>query len=291
MNLFSERTKRDILNSWGSAGLAVVATSPLEVIKMNAQVTSSKLTISSMFKDVYKTHRVGGFYKGLASSMIAQPGYWTFYWPLYNNLKDTYSINGQLDLAKKMGIIFVSSSVASMIINPFFVFKTRFQTSVMKKNIDGTLKNPNITYKSLITDMAKNEGIRGFYKGNMVAQFKNTQMMIQMPLYDAINNSAMMNSFFGKNDIIFLDKSFLSGIAAKTVASCMIYYPVDSIRTNIRDNVENKSITSIVKDIYRRPGGFLNFYRGVGIYWVSAIPTFGTIMYIYEKLQSLHSDK
>jgi hypothetical protein len=125
MNVFSAKTKKDILNSWGSAGIAVVATSPLEVIKMNAQVTSSKLTIASMFKDVYKTHRMKGFYQGLGSSMIAQPGYWTFYWPIYNNLKDTYSINGQLDLPTKMGIIFASSSVASMIINPFFVFKTR----------------------------------------------------------------------------------------------------------------------------------------------------------------------
>ena len=287
MNMLSERTKKDILNSWGSAGLAVVATSPLEVIKMNAQVTSSKLSMVSMFKDVYKTHHFKGFYKGLVSSMIAQPGYWTFYWPIYNNLKEKYSIDGQLDLTTKMGIIFLSSSVASMTINPFFVFKTRFQTSVMKKNHDGSLKNPNLTYKTLIVDMARNEGIRGFYKGNLVAQFKNTQMMIQMPLYDYINNSSFMNSFFGKNDVIFMDKSFLSGVAAKTVASCAIYYPVDSIRTNIRDNVENKSITTIIRDIYKRPGGLLNFYRGVGIYWISAVPTFGTIMYVYEKLQNL----
>lgn len=284
MNIFSHKTKKDILNSWGSAGLAVVGTSPLEVIKMNAQVTSSKLTIAALFKDVYKTHKLKGFYKGLASSMIAQPGYWTFYWPIYNNLKDIYSVNGQLDLPKKMGTIFVSSSVASMIINPFFVFKTRFQTSVMKKNPNGTLKYPHLTYKSLITDMANQEGIRGFYKGNLIAQFKNTQMMIQMPLYDFINNNETMNTLFGKNNIMFLDKSFLSGVAAKTVASCLIYYPIDSIRTNIRDNVENKSIAKIVKEIYQRPGGLLNFYRGVGIYWVSAVPTFGTIMYIYEKL-------
>jgi dicarboxylate transporter 10 len=282
--LIQEKTKKDIVNSWGSAGLAVVATSPLEVIKMNAQVTSSNISIGSMFKDVYKTHHLKGFYKGLGASILAQPGYWTFYWPIYNNLKDKYSVNGQLDFSKKMGIIFASSSIASMIINPFFVFKTRFQTSVMEKNTDGTLRNPNMTYKSLIYDMAKKEGIRGFYKGNLVAQFKNTQMMVQMPLYDYINESGPMNSLFGKSDIILLDKAFLSGVAAKTVASCVLYYPIDSIRTNIRNNVENKSIRTIVKDIYKRPGGLLNFYRGVGIYWISAVPTFGTIMYIYEKL-------
>ena len=281
--MISDRTKKDIVNSWGSAGLAVLACSPIEVIKMNAQVTSSNVTIRSMFTDVYKTFGARGYYKGLTASIVAQPGYWTFYWPIYNNLKERYADhNGALDLHKKMGIIFFSSSVASMTINPFFVFKTRFQTSVMKKNSDGSLKFPKMTYKTLITDMIKNEGIRGFYKGNLIAQFKNTQMMIQMPMYDYLNNNSVVNKFLGKSDIIFLDKSFISGIASKTIASCLIYYPVDSIRTNIRDNVENKSIRKVVSEIYARPGGLLNFYRGVGIYWISAVPTFGIIMYLYE---------
>jgi Mitochondrial carrier protein len=281
-----EKTKKDISASSISASVAVLACSPLELVKMNSQVTSSNMTIRSMFKDVYRTFGMKGFYKGLGVSMIAQPGYWTIYMPIFNNLKDKYSNeDGTIDMSKKMGIIFASSSVASMAVNPLFVFKTRFQTSVLKKNVDGTLKHPKMSYSSLIKNMISQEGIRGFYKGNMVAQFKNTQMLIQMPLYDFLYNSDIMNQFFSKSDIPFLDKSFISGVLAKTVASCVVYYPIDSIRTNLRDNVENKSISRIVKDIYSRPGGVINFYRGVGIYWISAVPTFGIIIYGIEKLK------
>ena len=279
-----ENTKKSILTSWGSAGIGVVVTSPLEVIKMNAQVTSSNTSVKSMFVDINKTYGLRGFYKGLSASLLAQPGYWTFYWPIYNALKKRYSdTDGNINLSKKMQIIFASSSVASMTVNPLFVFKTRFQTSALQKNANGSLKNPNISYSSLIKNIFQREGIRGFYKGNIVAQVKNTQMLIQMPLYDSLNESEAVKTLAEKS--LFLDRSFVSGVISKTVASCLVYYPIDSIRTNIRHDVENKSVLKIVKDIYRRPGGIRNFYRGVGIYWISAVPTFGIIMYSYEKLQ------
>jgi hypothetical protein len=66
-----------------------------------------------------------------------------------------------------------------------------------------------------------------------------------------------------------------------------VYYPLDNIRTNIRRYEENKSIPKVIAEIYNRPGGILNFYRGVGLYWISAVPTFGLIMFSYEKIKSI----
>ena len=89
------------------------------------------------------------------------------------------------------------------------------------------------------------------------------------------------------SNFVLADRAFVAGVAAKTIASCVIYYPVDVIRTNIRDNVENKSISRMIREIMARPGGLLNFYRGVGIYWISAVPTFGLLTYGMNKLQKL----
>lgn len=289
MSVISSRTKRDILTSWGSAGIAVVGCSPLEVIKMNAQVTPTDNTLRRMFKNVYRIHGIRGYYKGLVASLAAQPGYWTFYWPIYNALKPRYSnADGSIDLHKKIGIVFGSSLVASVAVNPLFVFKTRFQTSVLQQKLDGTPKHPNLTYKKLIQDIASKEGIRGFYKGNLVAQIKNTQMILQMPLFDYFN-SAPWNPL-EKSNFVLVDRSFVSGVVAKTIASCMVYYPIDCVRTNLRNEVENCSIAHIVKKIYKRPGGLVNFYRGVGVYWISAVPTFGVIMYAYERMQTYFRD-
>lgn len=292
----ASRDKRDIKASLASSIPAILATSPLEVIKMNAQVTSSNITIRGMFRDVFCTHGISGFYKGLGVSLCGQPAFWAIYHPMKNNLTDAFSNeDGSIDFWTKCGVIFGASLGASMTVNPLFVVKTRFQTSVLKKKKDGSLKHPNIRYAPTIKNIWKNEGKRGpdgikrsgiygFYKGNFVAQIKNTQLIPQMLLYEFFNdadwNPLQDNHFF------LFDKSFVSGVAAKTIASCIIYYPVDVIRTNIRDSTEVVSIPRIIREIAGRPGGLLNFYRGVGIYWMSAVPTFGLIAYGMKKLQT-----
>jgi solute carrier family 25 folate transporter 32 len=297
--MLSTKTQKDIKAAAGAAIGGVLVTSPLEVIKLNAQVTSSNLSIRNMFRDVYRTHGMRGFYKGLGVSLCGQPGFWVLYFPVYNNLtrhiteEEDYNRlhvkneDGTLTNTAKASVIFASSLTASMTVNPLFVYKTRFQTSVLKKNPDGSLKYPKMTYSGLVKDVWKYEGIRGLYKGNLVAQIKNTQMVPQMFLYDYFKN-AHWNPL-EDNNIMLIDRAFVSGIGAKTVSS-FVFYPIDVIRTNIRDNVENKSILRIAKDVANRPGGLLNFYRGYGIYWFSAIPTFGLITYGYNKLQNYIKD-
>jgi len=281
--MLSEQTKRDIKKAWGSSVVAVVICSPLEVLKLNAQVTPNTLSVTKMFKNIYHTHSFGGYYKGLTVSLLAQPGYWGFYFPIYNALKPkVQNKDGSIDLAKKLGIVMTASFVASITVNPLFVFKTRFQTSVLKQNPNGSLKYPKLSYWQMAKDISNNEGIRGFYKGNLVAQIKNSQMMIQMPLHDYINTHPL--NPLGSSSFVLLDRAFVSGTIAKSIASCLVFYPVDVIRTNIRDQVQNRSIVEIVKQIYSRPGGILNFYRGVGVYWISAVPTFGITMYVYENV-------
>lgn len=288
--MFSNKTKRDILFSLGSSTSAVVLTSPLEVIKMNAQVTSSNVTIRGMFKDVYHTHGPKGFYKGLRVSLCGQPAFWALYHPIKNTLEDKLSNDdGSIEFSGKCGSIFTASLVASMTVNPLFVLKTRFQTSVLKKNSNGTLKYPNVRYPEMIKDLWKYEGVRGIYKGNFVAQIKNTQMVPQMLLYELLNEASW--NPLQNNSLFLIDRSFLSGVAAKTLASCMIYYPVDVVRTNIRDKREKKvTILQVVREIKARRGGYLNFYRGVGIYWLSSVPTFGLITYGMNKLEKHFKD-
>jgi hypothetical protein len=270
--MFSDQTKRDIRKAWSSSVVAVSVCSPLEVLKMNAQVTGGNTKLRSMPRNIYRSYGVTGFYKGLGVSLLAQPGYWAFYFPIYNSLKPRFqNEDGSIDLHKKLGIVMAASLTASVTVNPLFVFKP---------GPDGSPKK--VSYWGMAKDIARQEGVRGFYKGNLVAQFKNSQMMIQMPLHDYIYNHPL--NPLGSSNIVFFDRAFVSGTIAKTIASCAVFYPVDVIRTNLRDQVENKSIMQIAKEIYRRPGGIFNFYRGVGIYWLSAVPTFGMTMYVYENV-------
>lgn len=280
LEFLSKETRADMKRSYLSSAAAIMVTSPLEVVKMNAQVTSGKLKIRQLFGDVYRTHGVRGFYKGLAVSLTAQPNYWLLYLPLYNNLKKRFSDpeTQEISFLKKQLIISMSSFAASMTVNPMFVLKTRFQTSALKKDAQG--KPQRLHYGRLFGDILRKEGIRGLYKGNLVAQVKNTQMLIQMPLYDYLNEHPL--NPLKESKFVLADRSFVSGVIAKTVASCAIFYPIDCIRTNLRDTSQMKTVPQVVKEIVGRPGGLLNLYRGVGVYWTSAVPTFGLMMYAWE---------
>lgn len=285
MLMLSQETKNDIVKSFGSSVFAVSVCSPLEVLKMNAQVTAttSKTSVHRMFKDIYQTHGIKGYYKGLGVSLLAQPGFWAFYFPVYNFIKPKFTKeDGSFELYHKIGCVTAATTVASVIVNPLFVFKTRIQTSVLKKNIDGSLQYPKPSYTEMARNIFLKEGIRGFYKGTFVAQLKNSQMMIQMPLHDYIKNHP--SNPLDKSNIIIFDRAFVSGTISKTITSCLLFYPMDVVRTNLRDQVEYKSILQITKEIYKRPGGFLNFYRGVGTYWLSAVPAFGLTMFVYESI-------
>ena len=274
----NERDKRNIKASLGSAIPAIILTSPLEIIKMNAQVTSGNITIRGMVKDVFRNHGIRGFYKGLGVSLCGQPMFWALYHPIKNNLHDNLANDdGSIDFWAKSSTIFAASLGASVTVNPLFVVKTRFQTSVLMPGA-GSLR-----YLEMIKNIFRNEGIGGFYKGNFVAQIKNTQLVPQMLLYEFIRDSSL-NPLYDSN-LFLIDRSFVSGVVAKTIASCIVYYPVDVIRTNIRHKTVHVSIPEVIKEVYRRPGGFLNFYRGVSVYWVSAIPTFGLITFGMNKLQ------
>ena len=82
--------------------------------------------VTDCIKKVYREEGYRGFYKGLVASMLAQPGYWSIYMPVFNNLKDRFSSNdGSINFYKKMWVIFTASSISSMAVNPLFVFKTR----------------------------------------------------------------------------------------------------------------------------------------------------------------------
>lgn len=275
--MFSGKITNDIIAAWGSTSLAVTLCSPLEVLKMNAQVTSQKYSIQRIFKSVYKNHGIRGYYKGLGVSLCAQPSYWMYYFPMYNYLETKYCKKDgtTIDFTKRMGIIFGINITGSVFTNPLFTLKTRFQTSALSQQT-------HIRYHNMVRDIFQYEGIRGFYKGWLLALIKNTQIMLQLPLYNYINDHPA--NPLNDHHIPLLDKSFISGVTAKTIASCGIYYPIDVIRTNIRNTVEKRSILQIILEIYKRPGGVTNFYRGVGIYWISAVPTFGFIMHFYKKL-------
>ena len=61
---------------------------------------------------------------------------------------------------------------------------------------------------------------------------------------------------------------------------------MDTLRTNVRTQQGHISYLQVIKNVYSRRGGVLNFYRGIGLYWMSQVPIFAITMGAFEKMMS-----
>jgi solute carrier family 25 folate transporter 32 len=231
-------------------------TYPIDAIKTNFQIANlkQKPVISDVVKQIYSTHGIRGYYRGISSTLITYPLFWGIF----------FQTNAQTN-------VFVASTAASLFTNPLFVLKTRFQS--MSHNHQ--LTNQRLSYFNLTKNIYQNEGIGGFFKGFGSSVANNTKLWIQFPLYDEMNKRT--------NNVV------VSSMVAK-IASATIYYPTDLIRTNQRNLKESKSMLEVGKSIYKA-NGIKGFYSGVLLYNLISIPAFVVMMSCRDYFTKYYSDK
>lgn len=217
-------------------------TYPIDVIKTNYQIANlkQKPIISNVVKQIYSTHGITGYYRGVGSTLMTYPLFWGMF----------FQTNAHTN-------VFVASGVASFVTNPLFVLKTRFQST--SHNYESINQQ---SYLNLTKNIYRNEGIRGFFKGFVSTMANNTKLWIQFYAYDEMNKKT--------NNVV------ASSMIAK-IFSSTIYYPTDLIRTNQRNLKENMNIVEVGKSIYKA-NGIKGFYNGVVLYNAISIPSFCIMM-------------
>jgi hypothetical protein len=241
-----------------SSIIAVSLTHPIEVIKTNYQVLGNSSTPLSSFKTIqyiYNNRGFNGFFKGLPVSLTSQPIFWgTFYQTKALNLNFTSNkINNSIINNVVCGL------VGSLIANPLYVLKTRFQARTNTQ-----------TYFKMAFDMYKNERFTQFFAGYPSTALNNLKLGIQIPLYDYLKDNKQLNTFYS------------AGISK--FASTTLFYPLDIIRTLQRNSSETLSILKASKVIYKQ-NGLAGFYRGVVLYNFYSTPNFIILMYATDFLR------
>jgi hypothetical protein len=238
--------------------VAVSLTHPIEVIKTNYQVlrnSSSPLSSFGTIKYIYNNRGFKGFFKGLPVSLTSQPVFWGMFY-------QTKSLNLHFS-SNKINNDFINNVVCglvgSLVANPLYVLKTRFQA---RTNTD--------TYFKMAYDMYKTEKITQFFAGYPSTALNNLKLGIQLPLYSYFKENNQMNTFYS------------AGMSK--IISGSLFYPLDIIRTLQRNNSETLSFIKSMRIIYEK-NGLIGFYRGVMIYNIYSTPNFIILMYITDFLQ------
>lgn len=73
------------LKGYGANAIAIVLTQPLEVLRVQSQITplDGSNGVTRLAKSIYQKQSFSGFYKGLGASLVTQPVYWSIFFPTY----------------------------------------------------------------------------------------------------------------------------------------------------------------------------------------------------------------
>jgi hypothetical protein len=226
-----------------SSVISYSLTYPIDVIKTNYQILNlkQKPVVRDVVKQIYQNNGFSGYYRGIGSTLMTYPLFWGIF----------FQTNTQTN-------VFVASGVASLVTNPLFVLKTRFQ-SVSHNNESS---NQRTSYLNLTKNIYRNEGIGGFFKGYLSTMANNTKLWIQFLAYDEVNKRT--------------DNIAISSMIAK-IFSSSIYYPTDLIRTNQRNLKVSMNMFEVSKSIYNA-NGIRGFYNGIILYNAISIPSFCIMM-------------
>lgn len=214
---------------------------PFDVIRTNKQLNNK----------IY--YNISFLTRGLKSGIITIPTFWSIYFESYKNLKEYNKskykfLNGYL-----------SSNIASTITCPLWFIRQKNQ----------------INDKFNLIDFYKKNGIKPFYNALFNTYMINSSFIIQMPVYEKLKSNEIISNLIQNETFrIFLITSF-----SKILASC-VFYPLDTIRTLKRNNI-NESYFDIIKKLNKRP---IKYYNGLSVYLIKSIPYHTSVFCIYEYL-------
>jgi solute carrier family 25 folate transporter 32 len=214
---------------------------PLELIKTRMQVQDSGKgtyrSINSSIRVVLEKEGFRGLYQGLTPAILGACGSWGGYFYFYEMAKkrklaqrtknDKLQTVDHLLAGTEAGVILV------IIFNPLWLTKTRLALQGVS-----TTRKPYKGFIDCLVTIAKEEGIRGLYKGIVPALLLTSHGAIQFATYEYLKTNAEILRNKNSNEVQPAWVSLVIGAAAKIFASTVTYpYQVVKSRLQQRDPI------------------------------------------------------
>ncbi|EGC33724.1 hypothetical protein DICPUDRAFT_80525 [Dictyostelium purpureum] len=150
---------QEVLAGAGAGFCQVVATNPMEIVKINMQVSGLSGKKASL-KEIVSELGLKGLYKGTASTLLRDVPFSMVYFSMYGRIKQNLtSENGEIGLGRILLAGITAGTFAASVSTPMDVIKTRIQVKP---------RPGEPTYTGImdcINKTLKNEGPRAFAKG------------------------------------------------------------------------------------------------------------------------------
>ncbi|CAA7406084.1 unnamed protein product [Spirodela intermedia] len=286
-----------LCNAGAGAAAGVIAATfvcPLDVIKTRFQVhglptlspgnVRGSLIIGSL-EQIFLKEGLHGMYRGLSPTVLALLPTWAVYFTAYEQLKSLLSTNDgshQLSLGANMAAASAAGATTTVLTNPLWVVKTRFQTQGMRPGVvpyTGTL--------AALRRITREEGVRGLYSGLLPALAGISHVAIQFPTYEKIK------VYLAERDNTTVDSLTAGNVAlassvSKIIASTLTY-PHEVVRSRLQEQgfhspKRYEGAVDCIKKVFRGEG-VLGFYRG---YATNLLRTTPTAVITFTSFEMIH---
>mmetsp|Transcript_17424 Transcript_17424/g.25256 ORF Transcript_17424/g.25256 Transcript_17424/m.25256 type:complete len:298 (-) Transcript_17424:484-1377(-) len=246
----------------GSAAVfAVNFTHPIELVKTRVQV--SKEGIIETCSATMRNEGVAAFWKGIPWAYCREGSYTAIRLGAYAPVRDAIGA-GSPDAPFYMKFLAgaITGAVGSVAGNPFDVLKTLAQTN------KGTPK----PLMSLVGQMYKDQGMKGFYRGVDVNIMRAIVLnATKMGVYDIAKGKVVESTGWTRKDP---RTAFFSSFLAGFFMTCTVA-PFDRLRTNLMNQPTDKKIYNGLSDCFVktvRQEGVLSLWRGFIPIWARFAP-------------------
>ncbi|KAL8140923.1 hypothetical protein V2J09_006944 [Rumex salicifolius] len=228
-----------------SCGLTHMAVTPLDLVKCNMQIDSSKYkNISSGFGILLREQGIRGFFRGWAPTLLGYSAQGAGKFGLYEFFKKYYSdLAGPENAAKYKTLIYLAGSASAEVIAdiglcPFEAVKVRVQTQ------PGFAKGLSDGFPKLV----KAEGYTGLYKG-LVPLWGHTMMKFATfeNIVEQIYKHAIPKPKNQCSNSVQLGVSFAGGYVAG-VFCAIVSHPADNL-VSFLNNAKGASVSDAVKKL------------------------------------------
>jgi dicarboxylate transporter 10 len=220
------------------------------IVKVRLQLRSGNApkNMSGTFMHIVRTTGPRGLYDGLTASLLRQMTYSTVRFGVYEDLKRRFTPEGQKPgLPLLIGLSSFSGLLGGLAGNAADVVNVRMQQDAAlpasqrrhyRHGLDGMMR------------MARTEGLSSWFRGVWPNSTRAALMNAsQLASYDTFKVMLMTYTPLGDTTTTHFASSLLAGFVATTICS-----PVDVIKSRVMSAHTNKSLISLISDIYAKEG-------------------------------------
>ncbi|KAI8085000.1 flavin-adenine dinucleotide transporter [Halteromyces radiatus] len=295
---FTASTHMDqALAGFGAGLISTTILHPLDVIKIRFQVDAAKHstkrpliggTIKS-FRDIIQHEGVfRGLYRGVSPSVAGATASWGFYFWWYSLIKKQMKKDDQGKLAAWQHLLASAEAgaITAIMTNPLWVIKTRMCT---------TTRYTADAYTGLwngLNRLAKEEGIRGLYRGMVPALFGVSHGAIQFMAYEEMkkwrNDLRQAQGDIPKDELnakLSTMEYLIMAVSSKTTAA-VVTYPYQVLRSRLQNREtkdEYRGVMDCIKKI-KSAEGYVGFYKGLAPSIIRVLPGTCITFLVYENM-------